>query len=535
MKELKQIWTLNYDIIDMPEYGVDRIVKSLPNLPRELQCEAVDRVMVYCNKLSDISKNTLKNIVGNLQHCSCCINCCKKAFLQHSLELLDIVDFRFENPEKCIDEQKVGVIIPDYLSANSFLQPPIDMLNMIKLFKMHGINNRVKHLSFLQIGNMIKDCKYVLLTTTPYDHIQNYFVDYRLKSCFLLVNYIKTRFPDKTVILCGAHGTVRPDLVEKECLCDVIIRGEYDFAAPKYISALENKTTYNEGNIYYCRQECDVNYNDYSLYRQDDINIIPDYSEINLRDYYGDIYVNNTLKKVPYYATILASRGCYNHCNYCYNFWGNNVRYRDVTNIVDEMELLEHEGAKGVFFIDSTFTQNRVWTSMICQEIRRRKLQITWSAETRTDCVDQELLKEMKAANCTSLWFGVETYCDHVLKVNNKNNISSKSLETLEICRKIGIQPQQFIMIGAPGETKESINQTLSLLMNAKSTYTESVMITTPRFGTRLYELAKQQYPKLGSDFYSLNGVKGLVGNDLSPDILHLVKRMTQNRQLNII
>ena len=118
--------------------------------------------MVYCNKLSDISKNTLKNIVGNLQHCSCCINCCKKAFLQHSLELLDIVDFRFENPEKYIDEQKVGVIIPDYLSANSFLQPPIDMLNMIKLFKMHGINymfidNRVKHLSFLQIGNMIKE------------------------------------------------------------------------------------------------------------------------------------------------------------------------------------------------------------------------------------------------------------------------------------------------------------------------------------------------------------------------------------------
>ena len=141
----------------------------------------------------------------------------------------------------------------------------------------------------------------------------------------------------------------------------------------------------------------------------------------------------------------------------------------------------------------------------------------------------------MKAANCTALWFGVESYCDQVLEVNHKKNKCGTSIDALAACREIGIQPQQFIMIGAPGETKESINKTLSFLMDVDSTFTESVMVTTPRFGSKLYELAKLQFPKLGNDFYSLNGVKGLVGNDLTADILYRVRKMSQNRQLQFV
>ena len=141
----------------------------------------------------------------------------------------------------------------------------------------------------------------------------------------------------------------------------------------------------------------------------------------------------------------------------------------------------------------------------------------------------------MKAANCTALWFGVESYCNQVLEINHKNSKSEEALNALAMCREIGIQPQQFIMIGAPGETKESINQTLSFLMDADATFTESVMVTTPRFGSKLYELAKLQFPELGNDFYSLNGVKGLVGNDLTADILYQVRKMSQNRQLQFV
>ena len=540
MKQLKKIWMLNYDSINMTSDEINQIIMSLSDFPNELQCEAIDRLMVYCDKISVDAKANLKRIISNLWQCKCCNFCCKKSLFQHSLAILNMGNAQFYGIEDYSNVEKVGVIVPDYLSANSFLQPPIDMLNAITIFGEYDIeykfiDNRVKHFNFFQIGNHFKDCKYILLTTTPYDHIQNYFIDYRLKFTFLLVNYLKKCFPDKIVILCGAHGTVRLDLVERECLCDIIIRGEYDFIAPDYIYALMNKRRYEGNNVYYCRRNGNENWSNINLSYRNNINIIPDYSNINLKDYYGDVYKNNLLEKVPEYAAILASRGCYNRCSYCYNFWGNNVRYRDEINVVDEMEMLESAGAKGVFFIDSTFTQNKEWTSRICKEIKRRKLRIVWSAETRTDCVDRELLQDMKAANCTALWFGVESYCDQVLEVNHKKNKCGTSIDALAACREIGIQPQQFIMIGAPGETKESINKTLSFLMDVDSTFTESVMVTTPRFGSKLYELAKLQFPKLGNDFYSLNGVKGLVGNDLTADILYRVRKMSQNRQLQFV
>lgn len=540
MKGIEKIWMLNYELVGASRKELDRVVMSLPYYPRELKCEAVEKVIMYCDNMSSCAKESLKGLIIDLYHCNQCYICCKKSFFIQALEMLNAYTGILCHAERCPDEEKVGVVVPNFLSANSFLQPPIDMLNIISILKKEKISyefidNRVQALNVSEIGNRLKYCKYLLVTTTPYDHMQNYFVDYRLKSTFLLVNYLKWRFPNKYIILCGAHGTVRPDLVENECKCDFIVCGEYDFAAVDFINALINKRKYQGNNIYYCNQKNNSQLDKIKPEQARNINIIPAYEEVNLKNYYGDIYENNVLRKSPYYATILGSRGCYNNCSYCYNFWGNDVRYRDEISIVDEMEVLEYAGAKGFFFIDSTFTQNKEWVYKICKEIRRRGLGIKWSAETRTDCVDAELLEEMKKANCMALWFGVESYCDRILNNVKKNNDCMASIKTLNLCRKVDIKPQQFIMIGAPGETIDSLNETLSFLINNDVTITESVMVTTPRFGTKLYDLAKLQFPNLGGDFYSLNGVKGLVGNELSPEIIYRVKKMSQNRHIQLI
>lgn len=127
----------------------------------------------------------------------------------------------------------------------------------------------------------------------------------------------------------------------------------------------------------------------------------------------------------------------------------------------------------------------------------------------------------MHMANCTALWLGVESFSESVLKKNSKHINLDQILSAISWCKEVGIQPQQFIMIGAPGETVNSLNHTFSYLRQLRETYVESVMITTPRFGSDLYRLAKRQYPHLGNDFYSLKGVAGLVDNTLTSKILY--------------
>ena len=191
MKGLKKTWMLNYDLINLTSHEISQIILSLSALSNELQCEAIERLVVYCDKMSADAKANLKRIIANLCQCKCCNICCKKTFFQNALAILNIKNNQLSDIGDYSNDEKVGIIVPDYLSASSFLQPPIDILNIIRILNKHHIeykfiDNRVNHFDFFQIGKQFKDYKYILLTTTPYDHIQNYFLDYRLKSVFLL-------------------------------------------------------------------------------------------------------------------------------------------------------------------------------------------------------------------------------------------------------------------------------------------------------------------------------------------------------------
>lgn len=190
---------------------------------------------------------------------------------------------------------------------------------------------------------------------------------------------------------------------------------------------------------------------------------------------------------------------------------------------------MQQSGVKGIYFMDSTFTQNRDWTWRVCEEIVKRNIQIPWSAETRCDSVDNDLLQVMSKANCRALWFGVESFCSQVLKVNNKYFDSGIGYKAIQMCRKNNIQPLQFIMIGAPGESMASLNDTISGLGELGESYVESVMVATPRFGTDTIKQQKQ-YEYLGNDFYSLNGVRGMISNEMTPKILEEAIARINNR-----
>lgn len=439
---------------------------------------------------------------------------------------------------ECVDKCTVALVVPEFLSANSFLQPPLEMLLAAARLreKGYGINlvdNRVESLALELLAERVAGSKIIAVTTTPYDHIQNYFLDYRLKYAFRTITFLKQRFPETTVIVCGAHGTVRPDIVFNESQADIVLKGELDTGLLPLVNTIYSGTD--------PEQLTDVCTRDNARWKQvDDLGgvspyklvqlgpqfksnkmlddwTVPAYDLIDLDNYYGDFYSNNTLKPQKRCVTMLATRGCAHDCSFCFNFWGRRVRYRSPESAVEEMQYLEEEQcAAHVFFLDFHFSQDASWVSRFCALVRQRGLRLGWSAQVRCDAAPLHLLRDMAAANCRHLWFGVESFDKEVIALTNKYPGPEPATEAIANCRKVGIEPHLFIMIGLPGETRKSISTTITHMHAAKASYC-GVMVATPRFGTPYYQLAKEQFPQLGNDFYSLRSVRGLIANDLEP------------------
>lgn len=546
---MKSIWMFNYYIV-MAE-NKQNMLRNLINMLKVsspiVVCQTLEKMLCYYDLFDIEMKNTLVDYIEKMQVCVFCRKCCRDFGWWNNLRKV-VYDFEEMTRDdiylsECELYPSAAIIVPDHLSANSFLQPPVDTLMVVrqlvaKNISYEFIDNRLEKLNPVKLYSKIKGCEYVVITSTPYDHIQNYFLDYRLKYVFLLVSYIKKCDPRKKVILCGAHGSVRPDIVFRECDVDYIIRGEYDFLIDDVIEKLMNNQSVSSDYV--------VARNDFMTYKQDDFvhdvdsylkkkHTVPYYKCIDFSRYFGDVYIDDSLQKTSGYAAILASRGCTHKCNFCFNFFGQKVRYRNPENVVDEMLYMQQSGVKGIYFMDSTFTQNRDWTWRVCEEIVKRDIKIPWSAETRCDCVDNDLLQMMSKANCRALWFGVESFCSRVLKINNKYFDSGIGYKAIQMCRNNNIQPLQFIMIGAPGESMTSLNDTINELGELGESYVENVMVATPRFGTGYYQIAKKQYEYLGNDFYSLNGVRGMISNEMTPKILNEAIARINNRDFRLL
>ena len=78
-------------------------------------------------------------------------------------------------------------------------------------------------------------------------------------------------------------------------------------------------------------------------------------------------------------------------------------------NVVDELELcVDGFGIRELDFFDSSFTIRKQRVIEICNEIKRRKLDIVWAARTRVDCISDDVLKAMRSAGCTRIYYGIE-------------------------------------------------------------------------------------------------------------------------------
>ena len=434
---------------------------------------------------------------------------------------------------------QIALVVPDFLSGTSFLQQPLDFLYSAKLLENKGYSVkvtdcRINHLSFKHLTDKLQGSDLIVVTTTPCDQVQNYFLDYRYSYAVQTINHIKAHFTNIPVVVCGAHSSIRPDLVLKEANCDILIKGEIYTTLLLLADAVKRKDSLSSvPNIIYKTKdgvkETEVDANLYHPTIPDDV--FPAYEKVNMSAYFGDYYENNVPLRKRHRVVMQGGRGCPFSCTFCHNFYGKHIKRRSVEAVIHEMEICKQTyDTKDIFFLDEVFTLDRKWVLELCNEMQRRSLSFDISAQTRIDCLDSEMLQQMSKAGFKNLWIGVESANDHILELSHKGTQIDDINHSIDMIGAAKIDPYAFFMLGMPGENIDTLNETLRQIYNYKVPYTRSIMICTPRYGTPYYQLALKQYPNLGEHWFNLNAVKGLIANEMTPSLLQKAKAILKSR-----
>jgi radical SAM superfamily enzyme YgiQ (UPF0313 family) len=168
------------------------------------------------------------------------------------------------------------------------------------------------------------------------------------------------------------------------------------------------------------------------------------------------------LMKGPF-AFVVTSRGCTAGCKYCIKHvsyqW--SVRLLSPPRIVEELWLLHGLGIHNIHMYADLFTANRQQVMELCERIIAEGLKIRWTCNSRVDYVDEEMLRMMGRAGCWMISWGIESGNEAILKRAAKGADPKKARQALTWARQAGIKNWGYFIIGLPGETVETIRQTI--------------------------------------------------------------------------
>jgi radical SAM superfamily enzyme YgiQ (UPF0313 family) len=164
------------------------------------------------------------------------------------------------------------------------------------------------------------------------------------------------------------------------------------------------------------------------------------------------------------FTFIVTSRGCPAGCTYCikhvsYQF---STRIRSPKLIMEELWYLKKLGINNIHMYADLFTVNRDQVIELVNLMIEENIQIKWTCNSRVDFVDEEMLNLMGKAGCRLISWGIESGNEQILKHARKGAYPDKAERALRWAKQAGIMNWGYFIIGLPGETEETIRETIN-------------------------------------------------------------------------
>ena len=193
--------------------------------------------------------------------------------------------------------------------------------------------------------------------------------------------------------------------------------------------------------------------------------------------------------RMPYnrhhpYATIITSNWCPFQCSFC-PFAHTPYKLREVDDVLANLETVRRKGIRQVHFADWTFAVNRRHALQILEGMIEANFGFTWSCLSRVDLMDLELMDLLKRSGCDLIEFGVECGSQEMLDRYKKDVTLEEIRRAFRWARQLDLSTLATFVLGLPGETLESMEQTLELALEIEPTFC-SFNVASPRMGTDL-------------------------------------------------
>lgn len=185
-------------------------------------------------------------------------------------------------------------------------------------------------------------------------------------------------------------------------------------------------------------------------------------------------------------------RGCPYGCIYCSRPFGRKVYARSAKSMIDEIkELKKRYRVEYIGFADDLFLFNEERNLEFCDNMVKEGLDVKWGGSGRVNLVNEKLLTRMKKSGCICLAYGFESGSQKLLDIMQKNVTVKQAEEAIKMTRKCGIKVMGSFMFGLPGETPDTINETLGFIKKTRLPIYR-FFYATPYPNTKLYEIAKK-------------------------------------------
>jgi len=199
------------------------------------------------------------------------------------------------------------------------------------------------------------------------------------------------------------------------------------------------------------------------------------------------------ITKYKNFTCFISSRGCPFKCIFCEQ--GElKFRGRSAQSVVEELSVCyEKYGIREFDVFDSSFTINKPRVIEVCKAIIDSGLDVHWSVRSRVDCMNEEMLYWLHKAGCFRVYYGIESGNACILKTLKKDTNLERMRKTIELTKKIGIDTFGYFMVGSPGETPQTVRETIDFSKTLDLDYAQFSKVT-PMPGTQLYALYLKEF-----------------------------------------
>ncbi|MBN2430305.1 MAG: radical SAM protein [Acidobacteria bacterium] len=329
-----------------------------------------------------------------------------------------------------------------------------------------------------------------------------------------LCQTIKKKLPETRIALAGPHHDMyRPDFIAENPALDMVFLGEFELTVLELVQTLSENNKPGQVPGLILRDQMSgqiIETGRRPLIENLDDLPFPARHQLPMYRYCDSPggLPNPSLQ-------IIASRGCPFQCTFCswpqIMYGGNKYRVRSPGNIADEIEYcLQRYEFKSVYFDDDTFNIGEARIIRLCDEFISRGFSIPWAIMARADTMTERMLCRMKDAGLQVVKYGVESSSQKLIDAAGKGLNLEKAEKTIRLTQTLGIKVHLTYCFGLPGETRETINQSIqhSLDMNPDSV---QYSIVTPFPGSEYFERLKRDNALISLDWSDYDGSRGAV------------------------